>query len=61
MEKQQITNKEMTIRLSADFSAETLQARGSDRIYLKWWKYSATQNTLPRKALIQIQQRKQQF
>ena len=35
MEKQQITNKEMTIRLSADFSAETLQARGSDRIYLK--------------------------
>ena len=26
------------IRLSADFSIETLQARGNDMIYLKWWK-----------------------
>ena len=25
-------------RLSADFSAETLQARGSGMKYLKWWK-----------------------
>ena len=35
MEKQQITNKEMTIRLSADFSAETLQARGNGTMHLK--------------------------
>ena len=34
-EKQKVTYKGIPIRLSADFSAETLQARGSGRIYLK--------------------------
>ena len=34
-EKQQITYKGTPIRLTADFSAETLQARGSGMIYLK--------------------------
>ena len=34
-EIQQITYKGTPIRLSADFSAETLQARGSGMIYLK--------------------------
>ena len=34
-EKQQITYKEIPIRLTSDLSAETLQARGSGRIYLK--------------------------
>ena len=37
-EKKQITYKGTPIRSSADFSAETLQARGSNMIYLKWWK-----------------------
>ena len=32
-EKKQITFKGIPIRLSADFSAETLQARGSGMIY----------------------------
>ena len=34
-EKQKITYKGIPIRLSADFSAETLQARGGGKIYLK--------------------------
>ena len=34
-EKQKIKYKGIPIRLSADFSAETLQVRGSGRIYLK--------------------------
>ena len=34
-EKRQITYKGTPIRLTADFSAETLQARGSGMIYLK--------------------------
>ena len=34
-EKQQITKKQIPIRLTADLSAETLQARGSGRTYLK--------------------------
>ena len=34
-EKQQITYKGILIRLSADFSAEALQARGSGMKYLK--------------------------
>ena len=34
-EKQQITYKGMPIRLTADLLAETLQARGSGRTYLK--------------------------
>ena len=35
-EKQQITYKGNPIRLTADLSAETLQARGNGRIYLKY-------------------------
>ena len=34
-EKQKITYKGIPVRLSADFSAETLQARRDGRIYLK--------------------------
>ena len=34
-EKRQITYKGTLIRLTADFSAKTLQARGSGMIYLK--------------------------
>ena len=34
-EKQQITHKEIPIMLTADLSAETLQARGGGRTYLK--------------------------
>ena len=34
-EKQQITYKGIPIRLTADLSAETLQARGSGKTYLK--------------------------
>ena len=34
-EKQQITYKGIPIRLAADLSAETLQAEGSGKIYLK--------------------------
>ena len=34
-EKQQITYKGIPIRLTADLSAEILQARGSGRTYLK--------------------------
>ena len=33
--KQQITYKGIPIKLSADFSAETLQARRRGKIYLK--------------------------
>ena len=35
-EKQSINYKGTPIRLSADFSTETLQARGSGKIYLKF-------------------------
>ena len=35
-EKQQVTFKGNPIRLSVDFSAETLQAEGNGRIYLKY-------------------------
>ena len=37
-EKQQVTYKGNPICLTADFSAETLQARGNGRIYLKYSK-----------------------
>ena len=62
MEKQQITYKGITIRLSADFSVEIMQAsRKWHNIYFKWWKgrtYNQEYST-PSKALIQIQQRNQ--
>ena len=34
-EKQQITHKGIPIRITADLSIETLQARGNSRTYLK--------------------------
>ena len=37
-EKQQVTYKRRPICLTADLSTETLQARGNDRIYLKYLK-----------------------
>ena len=37
-EKQQVTYKGNPIHLIADLSAETLQARGNGRIYLRYWK-----------------------
>ena len=37
-DKQKITYKWTPIRLPTDFSGETLQAWGSGRIYLNWWK-----------------------
>ena len=38
-EKQQVTHKGNPIRLTADLSAQTLQAkRGNGRMYLKYWK-----------------------
>ena len=37
-EKQQIIYKGIPISLTADLSAETLQAEGSGGTYLKWWK-----------------------
>ena len=54
-EKQQVTYKGNTIRLTADLSAETLQARRKyGRIYLKYWKgKSTTKITVPGKDLIQ--------
>ena len=56
-EKQQITYKGTPIRLSADFSAETLQARREWHDILKVMKEKkkpATKNTLPSKAFFQI-------
>ena len=37
-EKKQVTYKGNTLRLTADLSAETLQAKRECRIYLKYWK-----------------------
>ena len=37
-EKPQATNKGNPICLRADLSAETLQAEGNGRVYLKYWK-----------------------
>ena len=56
-EKKQITYKGTPIRLLADFSAETLQARREWHDILnvmKGKKKPATKITLPSKALIQI-------
>ena len=36
--KHQITNKGTPIRLSADYSEETLQTRRNGVIYLNWWR-----------------------
>ena len=55
-EKKQITYKGTLIRLSADFSTETLQARREwhDILNVMKGKKPPTKNTLPSKALIQI-------
>ena len=60
-EKQQITYKGIPIRLSADFSAETLQARREWQDILKVMKEKNLQPRLPSKDLIQIQQRNQKL
>ena len=55
-EKKQVTYKGTPIRLSADFSAETLQARREwhDILNVMKGKKPPAKITLPRKALIQI-------
>ena len=54
--KQQITCKGTQIRIAAEFSAETLQARREwhDMLKVMKEKKHTTKNTLPSKALIQI-------
>ena len=53
-EKQQITHKEIPIRITADLSMETLQARREWQDILKVMKEKTTQITVPSKDLIQI-------
>ena len=55
-EKQQIIYKGSPIRLSADFSAETLQARKEwhDKLKVIIGKKPTTKNTLPSKTRVQI-------
>ena len=53
-EKQKITYKGIPIRLSANFSAETLQARQERQNILKVMKKYAIKITVPSKDLIQI-------
>ena len=60
-EKQKITYKGIPIKLSADFSAETLQARKVQQDILKVMKEKKLQPRLPSKDLIQIQWRNQKL
>ena len=62
-EKQQITNKGIPIRLSADFSGETVLARIEWHDIFKVMKGMKLQwkNTLPSKGLVQIGLRNQNF
>ena len=60
-EKQQITHKGTSIRLSADFSAETLQVRREWHNIFKVMKRKNLQPRIPSKALIQIWQRNQKL
>ena len=61
-EKWQITYRGTPIRLSADFSTETLQAEGNGMMYLKWWKEEpTTKNTLPSKTFLQIWGKNKKF
>ena len=61
-EEQQITYKGIPIRLSADFSAETLQARREWHDTFKVMKGKNLQpRMLPSKALIQIRWRNQKI
>ena len=58
-EKQQLTYKGNDLRLSAYFLAESVQARNQwqDIFKLMKGKKTTTENTLPRKGLIEIQWR----
>ena len=56
-EKQQITYKGIPIRLTADLSAETLQARSVCQDIFKVMKGKNLQPRLPSKDLIQIRRR----
>ena len=63
-EKQQTTYKEIPIRITADLSTETLQARREWQDILKEMKgekKSTTKITLPREYLIQFQRRNQKL
>ena len=62
-EKQQLTYKGIPIRLTADLSAEILQARREWQVVFKVMKGKkpTTKITLPGKDLIQIQQRNQKL
>ena len=60
-EKRQITYKGTPIRLTDDFSAETLQARREQHDIFKLMKEKDLQPRLPSKDLIQILQRNQKF
>ena len=56
-EKQQITYKRIPISLTADFSAETLQARREWQDIFKVMKGKNVQQRLPSKDLVQIRRR----
>ena len=60
-EKRQITYKGTPMRLSADFSAETPQARREWHDILKVMEEATTKITLPSKDLIQIRWRNQKL
>ena len=60
-EKRQITYKGTPIRLTADFSAETLQAKREGHDIFKAMKGENIEPRLPSKDLIQIQQRNQKL
>ena len=60
-EKQQITYKGTPIKLSADFSTETLQARREWHGIFKMMKGKDLQPRIPSKTLIQILRRNQKL
>ena len=61
-EKQQITHKRIPIRITADLSIETLQARREWKDILKVMREKPTTHiTIPRKNLIQIRRRNQKL
>ena len=59
--KQQITHKGIPIRITADLSIETLQARREWQDILKVMKEKNLQITVPSKDLIQILRRNQKL
>ena len=60
-ENQQITHKRIPIRITADLSIETLQARREWQDILKVMKEKNLQITVPSKDLIQILRRNQKL